>query len=267
MNRVRQRLVLLSALSMIAVLCCACGIAKRWTLPEQTEREAQTAATVSEEPQTTVCSENTTAWTTLAETTTEAMEEIPFYPYSCSITDSNGYRIEQVLSVSPWISQNDSSALNAAWSRVSRGKPFPSLGEMGISNNYVISGFGKNYIEFDEVLFAVGTIDMYNRTEGFPIASSNPYSAAFYLYGANRFNTLTVLYGNGSRTYYSVAGVNIFVKFFVCLSQLQDLILQPIVVLNQLSHLVFYSAQRSLKVKHFVVLLYILASAKVRTFL
>lgn len=206
MNRLRQRLVLLSALSMIAVLCCACGTAKRWPLPEQTEREARTAATVSEEPQTTVCSENTTAWTTLAETTTEAMEEIPFYPYSCSITDSNGYRIEQVLSVSPWISQNDSSALNAAWSRVSRGKPFPSLGEMGISNNYVISGFGKNYIEFDEVLFAVGTIDMYNRTEGFPIASSNPYSAAFYLYGANRFNTLTVLYGNGSRTYYFVAG-------------------------------------------------------------
>ena len=151
-------------------------------------------------------SEAATEWTTEAETTTEAVEEIAFYEYSDKETDGQGYRIEQVIRLSPWISQNDSAALEAAWRKVSRGKAFPSLGEMGISNNYVIASFGKNYIEFDEVLFAVGCIDIYNRTDGFPITSENPYSVEVHVGGANRFNTMTLLFGNGARTYYSVGG-------------------------------------------------------------
>lgn len=207
MKKINRWLCALVGLST-AVMLCACE--RFHVLPNQRQTDAvQTVPQTTKDTEletTEPSTEDTTERTTEEETTAEAVDEIPFYQYSSSETDPNGYQIEQVIQLSPWISQNDASAVDAAWSKVSRGKAFPTLSEMGITNNYVIADFGKNYIEFDEVLFTVGTIDIYNRTEGFPISSTNPCNVDFYLSGANRFNTLTILFGNGSRTYYSVAG-------------------------------------------------------------
>lgn len=140
------------------------------------------------------------------ETTARRQIEIPFTEHYYENTDYNGYVIEQKITVSPWISQNDRELLEAAWEKVGRGKELPSPGSLGISNNRVVSAFGSNYIEYDEVLYAVGQLDVYNRTEGYPITKDNPYSSDVYLSGAHRFNTLTLFYSSGTRTYYSVSG-------------------------------------------------------------
>ncbi|MBR6378053.1 MAG: hypothetical protein IKS05_09885 [Oscillospiraceae bacterium] len=139
------------------------------------------------------------------ETTAAPELEIPFYTYTDTQTDSKGYVLEQQMTFSPWISQYDTELLDQAWSKVSRGKAFPSLGELGITDNYVISDFGKNYIDYDEVLYSVGYLEVFNRTDGFHITKTDTYSPYVNLSGANRFNTLTILYSSGSRTYYSVA--------------------------------------------------------------
>lgn len=179
-------------------------------VPRETEERQEPAQTADIPflPLPTETAAPTTEEPTTEEPTTEAPPEllIPFYSYSDSTPDGKGYQLDRVLTVSPWISQNETELLAEAWSKVSRGKSFPSLGEMGITKNYVVSGFGQNYIEYDEVFFAVGSIEIYNRTEGFPISAEDPNSVYVSLSGANRFNTMTVLFGNGSRTYYSVAG-------------------------------------------------------------
>ena len=197
---------LFAGLLALCLLLSACSSLTP-ALPIPTDRAAeQTTAAPAAAPETTLPAAETVPQTTAAPETEPAPElEIPFYSYSRTETDAKGYVLEQTLQFSPWISQNEPELLEAAWAKVSRGKAFPSLGELGFTKNYVIAAFGKNYIEYDEVLFSVGTLEVFNRTEGFPISESDPNSPSIGISGANRFNTLTLLYGNGSRTYYSVA--------------------------------------------------------------
>ena len=201
----KQHPAVLLCILVLCLLLSACGgSASAPAAPVSIE--SQSRETQNRETQSVPAAETPEMTTESVPLTTEApAPEIPFYTYTNLQKDGKGYLLEQQMTFSPWISQYDSELLEAAWSEVSRGKPFPSLGELGFSQNYVVADFGKNYIEYDEVLFSVGFLDVYNRTEGFPITQTDPNSPSVTLSGANRFNTLTLLYGSGSRTYYSVS--------------------------------------------------------------
>lgn len=115
-----------------------------------------------------------------------------------------GYSLRKELKISQWISENDSELLSAAWNEVGSGKAFPSTQSMGFNGNY-ISNNGKTWIDYDEIYYAVGSLDVWNETDGWDITKDNTLDISIYLYGANRYMTMTLLYSNASKKHYSVA--------------------------------------------------------------
>ena len=105
---------------------------------------------------------------------------------------SAGYSLRQELKISQWISENDSELLSAAWNEVGSGNAFPSTQSMGFNGNY-ISNNGKTWIDYDEIYYAVGSLDVWNETDGWDITKDNTLDISIYLYGANRYMTMTLL--------------------------------------------------------------------------
>ena len=97
----------------------------------------------------------------------------------------SGYSLRKELKISQWISENDSELLSAAWNEVGSGNAFPSTQSMGFNGNY-ISNNGKTWIDYDEIYYAVGSLDVWNETDGWDITKDNTLDISIYLYGANR---------------------------------------------------------------------------------
>lgn len=116
-----------------------------------------------------------------------------------------GYSLRKELKISQWISENDSELLSSAWNEVSKGNAFPSLQSLGFSENSLVASFGKTVFNYDEIYYAVGSLDVWNETDGWDITKDNTLDISIYLYGANRYMTMTLLYSNASKNHYSVA--------------------------------------------------------------
>ncbi|MBR7056582.1 MAG: hypothetical protein IKI17_05795 [Oscillospiraceae bacterium] len=139
------------------------------------------------------------------ETVEEAEAPEPeWYEFTEENTDSAGYLLKKKLKISQWISENDPERLSAAWERVGKGNPFPTPQSMGFHGNY-ISNSGKTWLDYDEIYYAVGQLDVYNETDGWNITKDNTRDVSFLLNGANNYMILQVFYGNGTKNYYRVA--------------------------------------------------------------
>ena len=129
---------------------------------------------------------------------TEAPEAgIAWYDFETVNTDSNGYTIQQRLHISQWISYtNDFDTLQEAWSTVGKDRQLPSTGTMGIGSNYINNGQYTSFIQYDEVFYAVGTLEAYNKTEGYDITESDTYTTYFSLGIGSVNSSLLVMYSN-----------------------------------------------------------------------
>ena len=128
---------------------------------------------------------------------------VKFSKYEEIETDSEGYKVRKVLTISPWISENDAALLETAWSEVGKGNAFPSPSSLGFMGNSV-SNYYKAHIDYDEIYYAVGTLEVYNETEGWDISESNPRSFYISIGGANQYMTMQMMYSNGTKNYYDV---------------------------------------------------------------
>lgn len=139
----------------------------------------------------------------------EAFEEpapapsLEWYSYTMTSTDSEGYVLRQNLRMSPWISENNPELLKAAWDEISRGKLFPSNTSLNLLGNRIMTS-GKWYVDYDEVVYTVGTIEASNETPGFDITKDNPRSFSIALNGARKYMSMRMFFGNEERLYYSV---------------------------------------------------------------
>lgn len=74
----------------------------------------------------------------------------------------DGYSIEVTAKMSPFISKDDRSTLEAVWGQVSNGKAFPDDSEFP----YVSA---NNFANCDDIYYALGTVSIENATEGFDL--------------------------------------------------------------------------------------------------
>lgn len=126
-----------------------------------------------------------------------------WYSYSMAGTDGEGYVLRQNLRMSPWISENNPELLKAAWDEISRGKIFPSQTSLNLLGNRIMTS-GKWYVDYDEVVYTVGTIEVSNETPGFDITKESPRSFHVSLYGARKYMSMRMFFGNEEKLYYSV---------------------------------------------------------------
>ena len=209
--------LLLAALILLSLAACGAVTVKPADTPRPTKRASQTAKPTetpireTEAPPEQTEPETDTPAEPPRETAPEptaqpepAAADIAWSVYSEWSMDGDGYSLRTDLKISPWISENDPDTLAAAWKAVGRGKEFPSEQSLGFNGNY-ISNNGKTWIDYDEVFYAVGTFEVVNETEGWDITSENSLNISIYLYGANRYMTMQILYGNGTKNYYSVS--------------------------------------------------------------
>ena len=123
--------------------------------------------------------------------------------YTMSFTDTEGYQLREVLKISPWISENDPELLKTAWDEISRGKLFPSQTSLNLLGDRIMTN-GKWYINYDEVVYAVGTFDVYNDTPGFDITAEDTRSFTIPLYGARKYMSMRMFFSKEEKLYYCV---------------------------------------------------------------
>lgn len=147
--------------------------------------------TPGDDPVTTTKATNTTttrAATTAATTTTAASPknnvDVPFQTYTYRMKDSQNYEYEITLTLSPWILDTQTEALDSAWAKVGKGKTKPAINNMGAqkyANNVYTTQLsdsqGRNrtfYATMTNVYFSVGTMSVKNVTSGWDFSASKP---------------------------------------------------------------------------------------------
>ena len=108
--------------------------------------------------------------------------DIAWQEKTYTITDGDGYVIQTNLKISPWIKQSNAELLDGAWNEISN-EEFPSLSRMGISEGHLSKTYGLD-VNWSEIVYAVGTLEAFNMTDGFDITSSNSHDTFFILGGA-----------------------------------------------------------------------------------
>lgn len=139
--------------------------------------------------------------------------DIAWQEKTYTITDGDGYVIQTDLKISPWIKEDNAELLNGAWDEISNGKDFPSLSRMGISKGELQKTYPLT-VNWSEIVYAVGTFEAYNKTDGFDITASNSHSAYFILGGAQPEMIMYVAYGDQGELFYNVnnTGTAVFSK-------------------------------------------------------
>lgn len=138
--------------------------------------------------------------------------DIAWQEKTYTITDGDGYVIQTNLKISPWIKQSNAELLDGAWNEISN-EEFPSLSRMGISEGHLSKTYGLD-VNWSEIVYAVGTLEAFNMTDGFDITSSNSHDTFFILGGARPEMMMYVAYGNQGELFYNVnnTGTAVFSK-------------------------------------------------------
>lgn len=138
--------------------------------------------------------------------------DIAWQEKTYTITDGDGYVIQTNLKISPWIKQSNAELLDGAWNEISN-EEFPSLSRMGISEGHLSKTYGLE-VNWSEIVYAVGTLEAFNMTDGFDITSSNSHDTFFILGGARPEMMMYVAYGNQGELFYNVnnTGTAVFSK-------------------------------------------------------
>lgn len=139
--------------------------------------------------------------------------DIAWQEKTYTITDGDGYVIKTNLKISPWIKQDNTALLNGAWNEIADGASFPSLSRMGIREGYLSKTYGL-YVNWSEIVYAVGTLEAFNMTDGFDVTASNTHDTFFILGGAKPQMIMYVAYGDQGELFYNVSnmGTTVFSK-------------------------------------------------------
>ena len=147
--------------------------------------------------------------TTEAETEaeTEASREFSdadfnWQTFSSDFTDRDGYKLHESIKVSGWMRPDeDADMLQAAWDEVSNGQEFSAdPSEMGFHDGevYTTSIQVQTSTEFEwydwtDVVYAVGYLEVENKTEGFSFSESRDYSY-YVLFGNDNYASIKMYY-------------------------------------------------------------------------
>lgn len=123
-------------------------------------------------------------------------------------TDNDGYKISKNIKISGWMKADDTDRIDAAWKVVGKNKIFSATpSEMGFHN-------GKIYLtttiatigtyewthNWDEVVYAVGYLELENLTKDYSITKTNTHSL-YVNFGTVKYSTtdsMAIDFGNNS---------------------------------------------------------------------
>ena len=110
--------------------------------------------------------------------------DVGFQTYTYRMKDSQNYEYEITLTLSPWILDTQTEALDSAWAKVGKGKTKPAINNMGAqkyANNVYTTQLsdsqGRNrtfYVTMTNMYFSVGTVSVKNVTSGWDFSASKP---------------------------------------------------------------------------------------------
>ncbi|MBR7008065.1 MAG: hypothetical protein IKH90_05480 [Ruminococcus sp.] len=110
--------------------------------------------------------------------------DVGFQTYTYRMKDSQNYEYEITLTLSPWILDTQTEALDSAWAKVGKGKTKPAISNMGAkkyANNVYTTQLsdsqGRNrtfYATMTNMYFSVGTVSVKNVTSGWDFSASKP---------------------------------------------------------------------------------------------
>lgn len=123
--------------------------------------------------------------------------------HSFTETDNEGYVIRQKIKMSPWYGEDSRDELLAAWGQIARGNEFPSESEMGFYGNRLGINYTA-YIDYDEVLYCIGTLELFNDTDGFDLSADNTRTCTVSIGGARMYMSMEMFFSNTTKHYYSV---------------------------------------------------------------
>ena len=137
-------------------------------------------------------------------------EDLGWQTISCTATDGDGYTINLTLKISGWMQSDDTARINAAWNQVTYGPEFSaSPSEMGfhdgqiyLQNNIAYVSTYYWYHDWNDVIYAVGYIDLENVTNGFSITSSNTHSVHID-FGNSLCASIKLFYASSTQVIYA----------------------------------------------------------------
>lgn len=151
------------------------------------------------------------------DTKTYTDEDFGWQTFYDEYTDSDGYTISKSIKVSGWMKADDTDLINAAWKVVGKNKTFSATpSEMGFHNGKIYLTTTSATIgtynwmhNWDEVVYAVGFLEIENLTENYSITSSDTHSL-YVNFGTVKYSTvdpMVIDFGNNSaasiKLYYS----------------------------------------------------------------
>ena len=185
-----RRLMLLLATALLASLC-ACGRNEEtdWlpTAPSPgvvydtitPEPDISTA-----EPPTTSNEDETMSSDPSAPSIDDASEpavEIEWTEITYPFKTLDDYTYDISLKLSPWILLSNDEIINAAWDEVGNGKALPGFNNWGLTLYLPQeNGYNRTDLSFatqmTDMYYCIGTMEITNTTEGWPIDADNPRS-------------------------------------------------------------------------------------------
>lgn len=84
-------------------------------------------------------------------------------------SDSSGYTFNRNIKISNWFSEDKKEELEKIWSTISD-DPFPDDSSLGLLNGGYYTAFldgHKNFYDYTDVFYAIGTVDLENTTANF----------------------------------------------------------------------------------------------------
>ncbi len=173
--KIKKTFAVLLAAAMVALTACT-----EQGVDNNTPTDAETTTT-------TEATTTTTERTTTAAATTAAPQsnvDVGFQTYTYRMKDSQNYEYEITLTLSPWILDTQTEALDSAWAKVGKGKTKPAINNMGAqkyANNVYTTQLsdsqGRNrtfYATMTNMYFSVGTVSVKNVTSGWDFSASKP---------------------------------------------------------------------------------------------
>lgn len=141
------------------------------------------------------------------ETTKYTDDDFGWQTFYDEFTDS-GYTISRSIKVSGWMKADDMDRINAAWKVVGKNKTFSATpSEMGFHDGQIYltttsASIGTYFWQhnWDEVVYAVGFLELENLTENYSITSSDTYSP-YVNFGTVKYSTvdpMVIDFGNNS---------------------------------------------------------------------
>ena len=145
---------------------------------------------------------------TETDTKTYTDEDFGWQTFYDEYTDNDGYTISKSIKVSGWMKADDTDLINAAWKVVGKNKTFSvTPSEMGFHNGEIYLttttatiGTYRWQHNWDEVVYAVGFLELENLTENYSITSSNTHSL-YVNFGTVKYSTvdpMVIDFGNNS---------------------------------------------------------------------